>query len=118
MRRLICLVAVIAVAVGAGCAKNGGGASAGSNDAALIAQGKGVYDANGCARCHTLGGSGGRMGPDLTHAGAEPTHTPQWLAEHVKNPRAQNHSSRMPAFEGRIRPSDLSALGVYLASLK
>ena len=58
------------------------------------------------------------MGPDLTRVGADPTHTPPWLVEHVKNPRAQHPSSRMPAFEGRISDQDLAALGAYLASLK
>ena len=58
------------------------------------------------------------MGPDLTRVGADPSHTPQWLAEHVKNPRSQNPTSRMPAFEGKISDQDLLALGTYLASLK
>jgi mono/diheme cytochrome c family protein len=104
-----------------GCNRSSGSAPAASgapNDAALIATGKAVFDANGCARCHALGGQGGGRAPDLTHVGADPSHTPQWLAEHVKNPKAQNPSSRMPAFEGRISDSDLNALGVYLASLK
>jgi hypothetical protein len=50
--------------------------------------------------------------------GADPSHTPQWLADHVKNPKSQNPNSRMPAFEGKISDKDLQALGVYLASLK
>jgi mono/diheme cytochrome c family protein len=98
-----------------GCRKNDAGAP---GDAALIATGKAAFNANGCARCHAVGGQGGRMGPDLTRVGADPNHTPQWLAQHVKNPRSQNPSSRMPAFEGKISDQDLLALGTYLASLK
>ena len=79
-----------------------------------IAAGKAVFDANGCARCH---GGGGRA-PDLSHEGSDPNHTPQWLAQHVKNPQSQNPRSRMPAFEGKISDQDLQSLGVYLASLK
>jgi mono/diheme cytochrome c family protein len=91
-----------------GCKGNG------SADASLIAAGKNVFDANGCARCH--GGRG--RAPDLSHEGADPSHTPQWLAQHVKNPKSQNPRSPMPAFEGKISDQDLNALGTYLASLK
>jgi mono/diheme cytochrome c family protein len=103
-----------------GCRKNDGGApSAGApGDPALVAAGKTVFDTNGCARCHAIGGQVGGRAPDLTHVGADAAHTPQWLAEHVKNPRSQNPSSRMPAFGGKISDQDLLALGTYLASLK
>jgi mono/diheme cytochrome c family protein len=105
----------------AGCSKNDRSAAssaAAQNDAALIAAGKTAFDTNGCARCHSIGGQGGHMGPDLTRVGAEAGHTPQWLVEHVKNPRAHSPSSRMPAFEGKISDRDLLALGAYLSSLK
>src|SRR5687767_10914282 len=92
-----CALIAATVAV-MGCAKNAGGAG----DAAQIAAGKAVFDANGCANCHVLGGQGGGKAPDLTRVGAEPEHTPQWLVEHVKNPKAHNPRSRMPAFEGKI----------------
>ncbi|HZP83728.1 MAG TPA: cytochrome c [Chthonomonadaceae bacterium] len=105
----------------AGCAKqgeSGGSAPAAQGDASLVDAGKAVYASNGCARCHSLGGQGGRMGPDLTRVGADTAHTPQWLIEHIKNPKTHNPASRMPAFEGRINDKDLNALGAYLASLK
>jgi mono/diheme cytochrome c family protein len=113
--RFVCqaggLALVASALLMAGCK---GGAGGGQSDAALIAAGKGVFDSNGCARCH---GGGGRA-PDLSHEGADPSHTPQWIAQHVKNPRSQNPRSRMPAFEGKINDQDLNALGTYLASLK
>ncbi|HZO87345.1 MAG TPA: cytochrome c [Chthonomonadaceae bacterium] len=93
-------------------------ASAPTGSTDLVSAGKAVYDANGCARCHAIGGAGGRMGPDLSKVGAEPTHTPEWLVQHVKNPKSQNPASRMPPFEGKISDKDLLALGAYLASLK
>lgn len=105
----------------AGCAKkeeSSGSAPAAQGSASLVEAGKAVYASNGCAKCHSLGGQGGRMGPDLTRVGADTAHTPQWLIEHVKNPKTQNPASRMPAFEGRINDTDLNALGAYLASLK
>ena len=93
-------------------------ASATQGDATLIAAGKAVFDSNGCARCHSIGGQGGRQGPDLSRVGAEAEHTTQWLMEHIKNPQAHNPRSKMPAFAGTINDKDLLALGAYLASLK
>ena len=33
--------------------------------------GKSVYEANGCASCHTVAGGGGILGPELTNIGAQ-----------------------------------------------
>jgi cbb3-type cytochrome oxidase cytochrome c subunit len=57
-------------------------------------------------------------GPDLSHVGADPTHTSDWLIEHIRNPKAHKPDSRMPAFEGKISDEDLKAIAEYLASLK
>jgi mono/diheme cytochrome c family protein len=92
--------------------------STAQSNATLIAAGKGVFNSNGCARCHAVGGEGGRQGPDLTHVGAEAEHTADWIVAHVKNPRTHNPRSRMPNFEGKINDKDLLALGAYLSSLK
>jgi putative heme-binding domain-containing protein len=35
------------------------------------AKGKEVYNSNGCARCHIVGGEGGNLGPDLSRIGAQ-----------------------------------------------
>ena len=83
-----------------------------------IATGKTVFTSNGCTRCHTMDGQGGRMGPELTHAGADSAHTAQWISDFVKNPKVTKPNTRMPAFGDKIKESDLSALGAYLASLK
>jgi len=112
------LALVVALGLAAGCNKGSGGGAAAPAGAQLIATGQTVFTANNCTRCHSVGGQGGRMGPDLTHVGADPSHTPQWLADHVRNPKAHNPGSRMPGFQGRITDPDLNALGVYLASLK
>jgi mono/diheme cytochrome c family protein len=109
----LCLASSVAMT---GCKPSG--SSSGEGDAALIASGKTVFNSQGCARCHSLNGQGGRMGPDLTHEGAKPGHTPDWIVVHVKNPKTHNPGSRMPAFEGKINDKDLQALGAYLASLK
>lgn len=119
--RTVLMVVSVAFAasllVMAGCGKNEGSGSA-SGDANLIAAGKTVFDAQNCAKCHSIAGQGSPRGRDLTRVGADPNHTSQWLIEHVKNPRAHNPNSRMPAFEGKITEQDLNALAAYLASLK
>ena len=106
---------LLAMMLALGCNKGGGSAP---GDAAQLAAGRAAFDNNGCARCHSINGQGGRMGPDLTRVGGQPGHTPVWLAEHVKNPKTHNPGSRMPAFEGKISDTDLRALSAYLASLR
>jgi cytochrome c oxidase subunit 2 len=104
--------------VAAGCGKTNGGASSGESNAALIAAGRAAFDTHRCTNCHAIGGQGGNKAPDLTHVGSAPGHTPQWLADHVRNPKQHNPGSRMPAFEGKMSEQDLAAVGAFLASLK
>lgn len=84
----------------------------------LIAQGKKIYEKNGCATCHVIDGKGGNIGPDLTATGAVPTHTVAWLAAHVANPKVHTPNSTMPAYAQTIKGKDMTALATYLASLK
>lgn len=85
---------------------------------AQIALGKKVYDANGCAGCHSIAGKGGAAGPDLTAVAGDPKKNAKWLADHVANPKSHNPGSTMPAFAGKIKGADLAAVGAYLATLK
>jgi cbb3-type cytochrome oxidase cytochrome c subunit len=58
-------------------------------------------------------------GPDLTAVGAEPEHTADWLAAHVRDPKAHKPDSRRPAFgPEKIPDADLQALAAYLAGRK
>ncbi|HLJ57143.1 MAG TPA: c-type cytochrome [Chthonomonadaceae bacterium] len=86
--------------------------------AALIAAGKKVYDARGCATCHAINGKGGSAAPDLTATGAVPAHTVAWLSAQVANPKAHNPDSTMPGFASSIQGKDLTEIGTFLASLK
>lgn len=86
--------------------------------ATLIADGKKVYAANGCANCHSLAGKGGKTGPDLTKVGADAKHTSKWLEEAIVNPKAHNPNSIMPSYEETIKGKNLKALVAYLGSLK
>jgi mono/diheme cytochrome c family protein len=90
----------------------------GGGNAALIAQGKKVYEDNHCSSCHAIAGTGGKAGPDLTHTGSKPGHTVAWLEAEIQNPKTHNPKSRMPAYASKIQGNDLKALATYLASLK
>lgn len=50
------------------------------------ARGARVYDAVGCAACHTIGGRGGPIGPDLTDIGARSS--PAFLRRSIVDPQA------------------------------
>lgn len=104
----------------AGC-KKGEDAAAGNRgtpDPTVISAGKIAFASNGCMRCHTLDGQGGKQGPELTHTGIESAHTAEWFAGFVGNPKSVNPQSRMPSFKDRMSDKDLKALGTYLSTLK
>jgi mono/diheme cytochrome c family protein len=82
--------------------------------AALIAQGKKFVATDGCVNCHKIGGKGGTTGPDLSHVGEKATAAE--IAAKIKNPKAKNPNSIMPASK---RPDkQIAAMVAYLASLK
>jgi mono/diheme cytochrome c family protein len=111
------------------------------------AAGKKVYNANGCARCHTMGADvagpafppmpplpkdapaindGPPMGkppmmnkgPDLAKTAGKPGRNVEWFIAFVSNPRNEKPYTRMPAFEKKIKPEDMRALAEFLADLK
>ncbi|MCS6777417.1 MAG: cytochrome c [Chloroherpetonaceae bacterium] len=89
------------------------------DEKALIAAGKKVYMANGCAACHVIAGQGGTSGPELTKIGADPKkRTTAFLKESIHNPKADSPDSSMPSYEETIKGKDLDALIAYLQSLK
>src|SRR6476661_416329 len=51
-----------------------------------VARGAQVYEAAGCAACHTIRGRGGPTGPDLTDIGARSS--PAYLRRAIVDPRA------------------------------
>ena len=50
------------------------------------ANGKAVYQRQGCASCHTIGGQGGILGPELTDIGAH--RAPDYLRQSIVDPAA------------------------------
>ncbi len=87
-------------------------------NAALIAAGRKVYDANGCAGCHAIAGKGGNTAPDLTHTGQSSLHTIEWLSIQLTTPKAHNPGSTMPPYAESIKGANLTAITTFLASLK
>lgn len=85
--------------------------------------GRRAFNKSGCMGCHTIGGQAGpggpkRKGPDLAAVGKDPAHTPEWLADYIRDPQAKNPESKMPPFQGKISDDDFKTLVEYLASLK
>jgi mono/diheme cytochrome c family protein len=64
------------------------------------------------------GPGGGGKGPSLAKVGADPTHTRDWLADHVRDPQKHKPNSRMPKFAEKLKDEDILTLADYLASLK
>ncbi len=77
-----------------------------------------------CAKCHstTAPGEGGKMrggkAPNLAKVAANPEHTKDWLAEHIRDPKMHKPQLRMPKFAGKLSDADINTLADYLASLK
>jgi mono/diheme cytochrome c family protein len=104
----LAVIAVVGVTYlrGHTAAAPGTAAPAGSTGAT----GAQVYQSNGCAGCHVIGGSGGAVGPNLTHIGAARTRA-QLEAPIVKG------KGSMPGYPN-LTPAQLNALLDYLESLK
>lgn len=111
------VAAVLAVAVltyqGATAPTPSTGSATLASSASLTAvqrSGLRVYQVEGCASCHTIAGSGGSMGPDLTHVASRLT-APE-IQQQILHPRA-----KMPAYTD-ISPPDMSNLLDFLATLR
>ena len=93
-----------------------GGPPGGFGGAGGAKSGNAVYDAH-CLKCHPVGG-GKAMGPSLAKVAADPAHTAEWLAEHVRNPQGHKPGSKMPAFEKKLSAEELKSVVDYMAGLK
>ena len=132
VRLVVAVVGIGATVALMGCGQQTGSGSSGG-DAPSVDPGKGgaggattgpqIFEQN-CAKCHPAGGSaggekkGGNKGPDLSHAGSDPDHTADWLADYIKNPKSKKPGSRMPPFEGKLSPEQIRTVAEHLASLQ
>ncbi len=83
-----------------------------------VADGKKVYDKFSCSACHAIGGKGGNSGPDLSKVAADAKHDAKFFEAKIKNAKASNPDTSMPAYEETIKGKDLSNLVAYLKTLK
>lgn len=58
--------------------------------------GRKLFFEKGCLGCHSLAGSGGKVGPDLTKTGLR--RSPGWVFRHFKNPQVVSPGTLMPKF--------------------
>lgn len=92
----------------------GSARAAGAQDPAA-AEGRRLYDDNGCSSCHAKAGLGGSVGPDLTRVGS--TRDAAWLTRKLEDPASTGGSSFMPSYK-ELGEAKLKALVAYLLTLK
>ncbi len=78
-------------------------------------KGKELYDTLGCAACHKVNGQGGTAGPDLSNQ-ANKGRSRSWLATKIRNPKADNPQTTMPA-NSNLSDQQVNNLVDYLRSL-
>ncbi len=73
-----------------------------------------VYQ-NNCTNCHTIGGFGKDIAPDLSAVGKKRDKT--WLIANLKNPKAFSPETLMPPFD-QLPEVDLENIADYLLTLR
>ena len=92
-----------------GTSKAAAGSSAGN---AMTAQGKSIFDSQGCSGCHGEAGVGG-SGPALTHSSSQ--YPPAKLTAVLKAPTAKMKAAGMVPLT--VNAADMKALVSYVSSL-
>jgi putative heme-binding domain-containing protein len=67
-----------------------------------------------CYGCHTLGGAGTPIAPDLSRIGARLSR--EALETRIRDPRTHQAAAHMPRLH--LRDADVRALGAYLSELR
>lgn len=83
-------------------------------DPKLVQAGEKLFQSQNCRSCHPLNGSGGKVGPDLTHEGKKQPDL-NWQIAHLKNPAKLSPGSIMPSY-AQLKPDELKALAAYMVS--
>lgn len=82
---------------------------------AMAALGKQLYELKyQCQSCHTIGGTGGYVGPNLNNAGA--WLTPAWIEEWLRNPQSLIPDTIEP--RRNFTQDEIHALTAYLMTLR
>jgi len=73
-----------------------------------------VVKQKNCVICHTIGASGGTVGPNLNHVASR--RTLDWLRTWLRDPNAVRPGTKMPNF--RFAPEEVEAVVGYLKDMK
>lgn len=77
-------------------------------------KGKDLFGTYGCTACHTMSGSGGKIGPDLTNESSR-GRTKDWVIDQLKDSKKHNPQSIMPSFS-MLSDAQLNQLADFLLS--
>ena len=119
MRAAIGMVAGILVVSGWAVSATGVPVAPAPQDAAKIAAGKAVYDAQKCSMCHQVAGKGNKMSV-LDGVGTKLTadDLKMWIVEPAKMEAKLTTKPKIKMRAYKLAPADLDNLVAYLASLK
>ena len=81
---------------------------------APVAEGRRVFQDQGCYGCHTVGATGTPLGPDLSHIGVK--HDRSYLIGWLRDPSSQKPTAHMPKLT--LTDAEVQALAAYLGSLR
>ncbi|MGD8319012.1 MAG: cytochrome b N-terminal domain-containing protein [Gemmatimonadota bacterium] len=78
-------------------------------------RGKKLFGSLGCTGCHTVGGQGSSVGPDLTNEALR-DRSRAWLIQQLKNPKSHDSTTVMPSFAS-LSTRQINGVVDYLMSL-
>ncbi len=78
-------------------------------------RGKALFSSSGCVGCHTINGTGGKTGPDLSGEGKS-GRSAAWLATQIRDPKSHFPNTIMPSFSS-LSGQQVGDLVAYLQSL-
>ncbi len=98
-----------------------------TSTAAFASTGAQLFKSNGCIACHTIDGSGGAVGPNLSHVGSQ--RSLSWIKTQIVTPgkhfasgstvtiNGESYMAIMPNYK-RMPKSQVDTVAKYLESLK
>jgi mono/diheme cytochrome c family protein len=96
--------------------------SASAQDAKKVAEGKKVYDAKECAKCHMIAGKGNKIGPlDGVGTKLNEADMRKWLTDPVEMEKTLDHKPKVKMSskikQMNLQPADVDVLVAYLKTL-
>jgi ubiquinol-cytochrome c reductase cytochrome b subunit len=118
----ICVGAVVVLTI-TGYRSHPGGPEAGSRapsgSRARLSQsareGSALAGSLGCTGCHSINGTGGKVGPDLSNESRQ-GRSRAWLMDQIRNPKSHNPNTIMPPYPS-LTQQQLGQIVDYLQSL-